>query len=159
MDEDGKRQLEDAAQALHGAERELIAAMQNFVDAQGKAGKSRSRGRAFDILRQLVQRRARKKQSSGARLSKSSSELNGPRGSTPGPLFISVYQPAREKPVRIPDIREMFLQMRNQVSQVNRCRHCGVALAGQLDAAMGSAKRDRPIDVEVAPLARSITPR
>jgi hypothetical protein len=38
MDEDGKRQLEDAAQALHGAERELIAAMQNFVDAQAKAG-------------------------------------------------------------------------------------------------------------------------
>jgi outer membrane PBP1 activator LpoA protein len=54
MDEDGKRQLEDAAQALHGAERELIAAMQNFVDAQAKAGKSR--GRAFDILRQLVQK-------------------------------------------------------------------------------------------------------
>jgi outer membrane PBP1 activator LpoA protein len=56
MDEDGKRQLEDAAQALHGAERELIAAMQNFVDAQAKAGKSRSRGRALDILRQLVQK-------------------------------------------------------------------------------------------------------
>lgn len=54
MDEDHKRQLEDAAQALHGAERELIAAMQNFVDAQAKAGKSK--GHALDILRQLLRK-------------------------------------------------------------------------------------------------------
>ena len=52
MDEDPKRQLEDATQALHGAERELIAAMQNFVDAQARAGKSE--GHALDILRQLL---------------------------------------------------------------------------------------------------------
>jgi hypothetical protein len=54
MDEDEKRQLEDAARAIHGAERELIAAMQNFVDAQAKAGKSK--GRALDILCQLLQK-------------------------------------------------------------------------------------------------------
>ena len=52
MDEDEKRQLEDTARALHGAERELIVAMQNFVDAQAKAGKSK--GHALDILRQLL---------------------------------------------------------------------------------------------------------
>jgi hypothetical protein len=55
MDEDEKRrQLEDAAGALHGAQRELVAAMQNFVDAQARAGKSK--GRALDILRQLLQK-------------------------------------------------------------------------------------------------------
>jgi hypothetical protein len=54
MDEDEKRQLEDAARALHGAERELIAAMQNFVDAQAKAGGSK--GRALDSLRKLLHR-------------------------------------------------------------------------------------------------------
>jgi|SwirhisoilCB3_FD_contig_41_3200290_length_460_multi_1_in_0_out_0_1 hypothetical protein len=53
MDE-AKQQLEEAAQALHGAERELIAAVQNFVDAQAKAGKSK--GRALDILRQLLRK-------------------------------------------------------------------------------------------------------
>ena len=54
MDQDGKPQLEDAAQALHGAERELIAAIQNFVDAQAKVGKSK--GHALDILRQLLRK-------------------------------------------------------------------------------------------------------
>ena len=54
MDEDGKRQLQDAAPALDGAERELVGAMQNFVDAQTKAG--RSRNRALDILRQLLEK-------------------------------------------------------------------------------------------------------
>jgi hypothetical protein len=32
-----EKQLEDAAQELLGAERNLLAAMQNFVDAQAKA--------------------------------------------------------------------------------------------------------------------------
>ena len=37
MDEHEKRRMEeDAARALDGAERELIAAMHNFVDAQAK---------------------------------------------------------------------------------------------------------------------------
>jgi hypothetical protein len=54
MDEDEKRQLEDAARALHRAEHDLTAAMQNFVDAQARAG--RSKGRALDILRQLLQK-------------------------------------------------------------------------------------------------------
>jgi len=52
MDEDDKPQLEDTTQALYGAERELIAAIQNFVDAQAKVGKSK--GHALDILRQLL---------------------------------------------------------------------------------------------------------
>ena len=34
MVEDDKRQFEDATQSLYGAERELMVAMQNFVDAQ-----------------------------------------------------------------------------------------------------------------------------
>jgi hypothetical protein len=59
MDEDEKRQLEEAARALHGAERELIAAMQNFIDAQAKAGKSKAR--ALDILRQLLQKASEEK--------------------------------------------------------------------------------------------------
>ena len=54
MGEDEKRQLQDAARALDGAEREVVAAMQNFVDAQVKAG--RSRDHALDILRQLLKR-------------------------------------------------------------------------------------------------------
>ena len=54
MDEDEKRQLEDAARAPDGAEREVVAAMENFNDAQAKAG--RSRDRALDILRQLLKR-------------------------------------------------------------------------------------------------------
>ena len=54
MDEDEKRQLEDTARALHEAERELMAAIQNFVDAQAKAGKSK--GHALVILRQLLQK-------------------------------------------------------------------------------------------------------
>jgi len=54
MNDDGKRQLDDAAQELLGAERKLIAAMQNFVDAQAKAGKSK--GHALDILRQLLRK-------------------------------------------------------------------------------------------------------
>ena len=55
MDEHEKRRMEeDAARALDGAERELIAAMHNFVDAQAKAGKSK--GHALDILRQLLQK-------------------------------------------------------------------------------------------------------
>jgi hypothetical protein len=52
MDEDKNRQPEDAARAACGAERELIAAMQNFIDAQAKAGKSK--GHALDILRRLL---------------------------------------------------------------------------------------------------------
>jgi hypothetical protein len=46
--------LEDAAQELLVAERKLIAAMQNFVDAQAKAGGSKSR--AFDIPRQRLRK-------------------------------------------------------------------------------------------------------
>jgi hypothetical protein len=44
-------QLEDAAQELLGAEGELIAAIQSFVDAHQK-----SKGRALDILRQLLRK-------------------------------------------------------------------------------------------------------
>jgi len=66
MDEDGKRQLQDAVRALDGAEREVVAAMQNFVDAQVKAG--RSRDHALDILRQLLKKaceeKARKRRAS-----------------------------------------------------------------------------------------------
>jgi hypothetical protein len=54
MGEDEKRQLQDAARALDGAEREVVAAMQNFIDAQVKTG--RSRDHALDILRQLLKR-------------------------------------------------------------------------------------------------------
>jgi hypothetical protein len=54
MAEDEKRQFDDAAHAPLGAESELIAAMQNFVDAQAKAGKSK--GHALDILRQLLRK-------------------------------------------------------------------------------------------------------
>ena len=54
MGEDEKRQLQDAVRVLDGAEREVVAAMQNFVDAQVKAG--RSRDHALDILRQLLKR-------------------------------------------------------------------------------------------------------
>jgi len=46
------RQFEDASLTLYAAERELLIAMQNFVDAQAAAGKSKSR--ALDILRQLL---------------------------------------------------------------------------------------------------------
>jgi hypothetical protein len=53
MDEIEKRHFEDATQALEGAERELIAAMQNFIDAQAKAGKSK--GHALDILPALAE--------------------------------------------------------------------------------------------------------
>jgi hypothetical protein len=53
-----ERQLEDAAQDLLGAERKLIAAVQNFVDAQAKVGKT---GRALDILRQLLRKRREEK--------------------------------------------------------------------------------------------------
>jgi len=58
MDE-AKQQLEEAAQALHGAERELMAAMQNFVDAQAKA--SKSKGHAVDILRQFLRKACEEK--------------------------------------------------------------------------------------------------
>jgi len=54
MDEDEKQQLAHEALALDGAERELIAAMHNFVEAQARAGKSK--GHALDILRQLLQK-------------------------------------------------------------------------------------------------------
>ena len=54
MAEDDKRQFEDAAQELYRAESELMAAMENFVDAQAKAG--RSKGHALEILRQLLQK-------------------------------------------------------------------------------------------------------
>jgi hypothetical protein len=53
MDND-KRQFEDASQTLYAAERELLAAVQNFVDAQAAAGKSKSH--ALDILRQLLRK-------------------------------------------------------------------------------------------------------
>jgi hypothetical protein len=53
------RQLKDAAQQLLGAELKLVAAMQNFVDAQASAG--RSKGRALDILRQLLRKRREEK--------------------------------------------------------------------------------------------------
>jgi hypothetical protein len=53
MDEDNNRRFENATLALYGAERELITAVQNFVDAQAKAGK---KGRALEILRQLLQK-------------------------------------------------------------------------------------------------------
>jgi len=53
MNEDNKRRFENATQAVYRAERELIAAVQNFVDAQAKAGKN---GHALDILRQLLQK-------------------------------------------------------------------------------------------------------
>jgi hypothetical protein len=59
MDEDEKRQMEDAARALHLAERELLAAMQNFVDVQAKAGGSKSR--ALHILRKLLQKASEEK--------------------------------------------------------------------------------------------------
>jgi mannose/cellobiose epimerase-like protein (N-acyl-D-glucosamine 2-epimerase family) len=52
MVEDDKRQFEDATQSLYGAERELMVAMQNFVDAQARAGKSK--GHALDIMRRLL---------------------------------------------------------------------------------------------------------
>jgi len=64
MSEDEKRQLEGTALELHGADRELIAAMQNFVDAQAKVGGSKSR--AFDILRQLL-RKAREEKATRRR--------------------------------------------------------------------------------------------
>jgi hypothetical protein len=51
-DEDERQQLDEAAQALNGAERELLAAMQNFVEAQAKSGGSKAR--ALDILRRLL---------------------------------------------------------------------------------------------------------
>jgi len=54
MNEDNERRFENATQALYGAERELIAAVQNIVDAQAKTGKSK--GRALDILRQLLRK-------------------------------------------------------------------------------------------------------
>jgi hypothetical protein len=59
MNDDEKRQLTDAAQEIVGAERKLIAAMQNFVDARAKAGKSN--GRALEILRQLLRKRREEK--------------------------------------------------------------------------------------------------
>jgi uncharacterized protein involved in exopolysaccharide biosynthesis len=65
-DEDERRQLEEAAQALKGAERELLAAMQNFVEAQTKADGSKAR--AFDILRQLL-RKAREEKARQQRAS------------------------------------------------------------------------------------------
>lgn len=65
-DEDERRQLEEAAQALKGSERELLAAMQNFVEAQTKAGGSKAR--AFDILRQLL-RKAREEKARQQRAS------------------------------------------------------------------------------------------
>jgi len=58
MSEDEKRQLEGTALELHGAERELIAAVQNLVDAQAKAGKN---GHALDILRQLLRKTCEEK--------------------------------------------------------------------------------------------------
>jgi hypothetical protein len=58
-DEDESRQLEDEAKALVGAERELLASIQNFVEAQTRAGGSK--GRAFDILRQLLRKAGEEK--------------------------------------------------------------------------------------------------
>ncbi len=52
MAESDERQFEDAEQALYRVERELMAAIQNFVDAQARAGNSK--GHALDILRQLL---------------------------------------------------------------------------------------------------------
>jgi hypothetical protein len=69
MIEHQKRQLEDAAQELLGAERNLLAAMQNFVDAQAKGGSSKNR--ALDILRQLL----RKTREEKARRSRAAFEI------------------------------------------------------------------------------------
>jgi hypothetical protein len=41
-------------ESRHGAERELLAAMQNFIEVQTKAGRSKSR--ALDILRRLLRK-------------------------------------------------------------------------------------------------------
>jgi hypothetical protein len=49
-----RQQLVEATQALNGAERELLAAMQNFIEVQTKAGGSKSR--ALDILRRLLRK-------------------------------------------------------------------------------------------------------
>jgi hypothetical protein len=54
MVEDDKRQFEDATQSLYGAERDLMVAMQSFVDAQARAGKSK--GPALNIMRQLLRK-------------------------------------------------------------------------------------------------------
>ncbi len=54
MNEDNERRFENATQALYGAERELISAMQNFVDAQAKTGKSKRH--ALEILSQLLRK-------------------------------------------------------------------------------------------------------
>jgi hypothetical protein len=53
-DEDERLQLDEASRVLVGAERELLASMENFIEAQTKAGGSKSR--AFDILRQLLRK-------------------------------------------------------------------------------------------------------
>jgi len=59
MNEDDKQKLTDVAEELDGAERKLIAAVENFVNAQAKAGKSKSQ--AIEILRQLLQKRREEK--------------------------------------------------------------------------------------------------
>jgi hypothetical protein len=65
-DEDERLQLDQAGQALIGAERELLAAMQNFVEVQTKAGGSKAR--ALDILRRLL-RKAREEEARQRRTS------------------------------------------------------------------------------------------
>ena len=49
-----KRQLGEAAQVLNPAERDLLAAMQRFIDEQTKPGGSRDR--AFAIVRNLLRK-------------------------------------------------------------------------------------------------------
>jgi hypothetical protein len=58
MNEDNERRFENATQAFYEAERELIAAVQNFVDAQAKAGRN---GHGLDILRQLLRKARQEK--------------------------------------------------------------------------------------------------
>jgi len=52
MTEDNERRPDNASQALYGAERGFVSAMQNLVDAQTKAGKSKRH--ALEILSQLL---------------------------------------------------------------------------------------------------------
>jgi hypothetical protein len=87
-----KPQLE-TAQALRGAEGQLIVAIQNFVDAQAKVGKSK--GTRSTSCVSFCGRRARKKQSGIARLSKSSGDSDVRGTPTQDPSYCVTFTPGR----------------------------------------------------------------
>jgi hypothetical protein len=74
--DNGDKRLEDSVQALYGAEEELMAAIQKFVDAQEKSGVN---GLSLTSCANSSGRRARKKQRACATASKSSSDPTPPQ--------------------------------------------------------------------------------